>query len=51
MEEEDHFTQTLLPTLIVALAAAAIAALHFLSTLFTFSPLSFSFCSLTYAYK
>jgi hypothetical protein len=41
MEEEDHFTQTQLPTLIAAFAAAAIAALHFLSTLFTFSPLSF----------
>jgi hypothetical protein len=26
MEEEDHFTQTLLPTLIAALAAAAMAA-------------------------
>jgi len=26
MEEEDHFTQTLLPTLIAALAAAALAA-------------------------
>jgi len=35
-EEEDHFTQTLLPALIVALAA-----LHFLSTLFIFSPLCF----------
>ena len=41
MEEEDRFTQTLLPALIVALAAAAITALHFLSTLFTFSPLSY----------
>jgi hypothetical protein len=37
MEEEDHFTQTLLPTLIAALAAAAIAALYFHSILFTFS--------------
>jgi len=39
MEKKDHFTQTLLPALIAALAAVAIAALHFLSTLFTFSPL------------
>ena len=36
MEEEDHFTQTLLPALI-----AALAALHFLSILFTFSHLSY----------
>jgi len=31
MEEEDHFTQTQLPALIIALMIAAIAALHFLS--------------------
>ena len=51
MEEEDHFTQTQLPTLIAAFAAAAIAALHFLSwflycTLYTLSlfALSLSWC-------
>jgi hypothetical protein len=51
MEEEDHFTQTLLPALIVALAAAAMAARLLPLQLFTFSHLSYSFCSLTYAYK
>jgi hypothetical protein len=39
-EEEDHFTQTLLLALFAALAATAIAALHFLSCSLHFSPLS-----------
>jgi len=43
MEEEDHFTQTQLPALFAALAAAAIAALHFLSYSLHFSPLSSRF--------
>ena len=37
MEEEDHFTLTLLPTLIVALAAAAMAAALLPLQLSTFS--------------
>jgi len=37
MEEEDHFTQTLLPTLIAALAAAAMAARLLPLQPFTFS--------------
>jgi len=49
MEEENHFTQTLLPAHIVALAAAAIATLYFLSWSLTFCSLSLSlslsFCS------
>ena len=57
MEEEDHFTQTQLPALFAALAAAAMAArllplqlsLSLLHKLTTLS--SLSFCSLTYAYK
>jgi len=46
-EEEDHFTQTLLPALFAALAAAAIAALHFLSCSLHFSPLSSQFALLS----
>jgi hypothetical protein len=42
MEEEDHFTQTLLSALIDALAAAAIAALSFSLFSYTHSPLSLS---------
>jgi hypothetical protein len=43
MEEEDHFTQTQLSALFAALAAVAIAALHFLSYSLHFSPLSSRF--------
>ena len=53
MEEEDYFTQTLLPALIDALAAAAMAAgllplqlsLSFYSLTHTHRSLSLSFCS------
>jgi len=53
MEEEDHFTQTLLPALIAALAAAAMAARLLPLQLSTFSlysshsHTSLTFCSLT----
>ena len=44
MEEEDHFTQTLLPALVAALAVAAIAALSF-SLSSSHALYTLSFCS------
>ena len=44
MEEEDHFTQTLLPALVAALAAATIAALSF-SLSSSHALYTLSFCS------